>query len=308
MLCKKPFMRGVIPFGCGQCMPCRINKRRLWTHRLILESQLHQKCCFVTLTYSEENLPKNGSVSPKVVQRWIKRLRRRFPIRYFAVGEYGDRYGRPHYHAILYGVGMEDKEALEQTWSRRKKGWSKHAANCAPWWESHDPIGHILVGTVTPHSAQYVGGYVTKKLKTDDSLDAHDYLQGRHGEFSRMSKNPGLAADAMQQVADAIKNPVVFKLVNQSGDVPSYLEYGKKKWPLGRYLRRCLREKMGWPKDPPETSLKEYSEEMCRLFSESFKDVKLSRLPLAGIVIEKGIQGRRNLEKRAKIYETERTL
>ena len=154
MNCKKPYTQGVHVFGCGQCLPCRINRRRIWQARLVLESLMHEHSAFVTLTYDEENLPKDNSLNPKEFQKWIKRLRKEYSpkkLRYFGVGEYGDKSDRPHYHAILYGVepcwkgqSMFDKEGqCCPPCDRISKTWGK---------------GLVFIGTVTPDSAGYCSG------------------------------------------------------------------------------------------------------------------------------------------------------
>lgn len=91
-------------FGCGQCLPCRVNRRRIWTHRIMLEAAQYHDNSFVTLTYDEEKLPVDLSVTPRTLQLFMKRLRKVYPnrIRYFGVGEYGDQTMRPHYHLALF--------------------------------------------------------------------------------------------------------------------------------------------------------------------------------------------------------------
>ena len=117
MLCKRPYMyKGVLAAGCGQCLPCRINRRRKWTYRMLFEAMKHDHSAFITLTY--ENAPEFYGVQtldPEHTKRFIDRLRKRlkrdtslphyFPkkIRYFLVGEYGDESDRPHYHLALFG-------------------------------------------------------------------------------------------------------------------------------------------------------------------------------------------------------------
>lgn len=66
MLCKNPYVSsaGRI-FGCGQCMPCRFNKRRIWSHRIMLEAGQYKDNAFVTLSYADDYLPAGGNVVPK---------------------------------------------------------------------------------------------------------------------------------------------------------------------------------------------------------------------------------------------------
>lgn len=227
-------MAGNLAFGCGQCLPCRINRRRLWQWRMFYESTLHQQNCFVTLTYSDESLPSCGTLVPDHLKAWLKRLRRRLEPRtfkFFAVGEYGDETHRPHYHACLFGVGELDAGVIDATW------------------------GHGLTATFefNEFTAQYTAGYVIKKLtKPDDSR-----LHGRHPEFSRQSNRPGLGARAMAVLADQLHHVAGLDHIIRTGDVPTHLVIGKRKIPIGRYLRQKLREEMGMPKHVQEETQKD---------------------------------------------------
>ena len=107
--------------GCGKCVMCRIAKRREWTLRLIHESVYWEDSVFLTLTYSDDYLPKNGSLDKRQLQLFIKRLRKSLngrSIKYFACGEYGDNTERPHYHLIIFGISLcqEDKEKVMMAW------------------------------------------------------------------------------------------------------------------------------------------------------------------------------------------------
>lgn len=229
MICKKPWNG----YPCGQCMPCRINKRRLWTHRLILEGHKHAEKCVVTLTYSEAFGPLSNSLRPRQVQRWLKRLRERAQqqLRFFLCGEYGDENGRPHYHLVLYGLGLplehvNDYRCKCSTCSLVRDTWG---------------LGFVYVDHLTWESAAYVCGYVTKKMTS--SQDPR--LGNRHPEFVRMSLRPGIGASAMQDVANSLNDAPGARAVSALGDVPLILQHGPKKFPLGRYLRRRLRHEMG---------------------------------------------------------------
>ena len=101
MLCRKPYVGPAGAFPCGQCLPCRLNRRRTWTHRIMLEAMCHGDNAFVTLTYEDDNV---RSLVPKDPQDWLKRIRKAVEplrLRYYLVGEYGDISERPHYHVAL---------------------------------------------------------------------------------------------------------------------------------------------------------------------------------------------------------------
>ena len=75
-------------------------------HRILLEQLLHEYSSFITLTYSEDSSPDDGSLRPCDLQKWLKRIRRSVvpaKLRFFGVGEYGDKFARPHYHVALFG-------------------------------------------------------------------------------------------------------------------------------------------------------------------------------------------------------------
>ena len=95
---------------CGQCYACRIAKSREWASRCVMESKLHKENCFITLTYNDEHLPSDLSLQKDDFTKFIKRLRKNTgdKIRYYACGEYGDLYQRPHFHACLFGYRPDD--------------------------------------------------------------------------------------------------------------------------------------------------------------------------------------------------------
>lgn len=224
MLCKNPYVKGITPYPCGQCLPCRLNRRRLITHRLMLESHCHEFSSFFTLTYSDEYLPENGSLDPRHVTLWLKRLRRALgadrPLRYYVIGEYGDETFRPHYHPILFGVSSIEHALVHGTWG----------------------MGNVYPGELNLKTAQYVAGYVTKKMtKHDDPR-----LLGRYPEFARMSLRPGIGALAIPTIAEALNDSSGALSIAAQGDVPTALSHGRRSFPLGRYLRRKLREECGF--------------------------------------------------------------
>lgn len=170
---------------CGQCIGCRLERSRQWAARCIHEAQLYDQNCFITLTYSEEHLPENGSLVLKDFQDFMKRLRKRFGsgIRFFHCGEYGDQYSRPHYHACLFNFDFPDKELLRGDLFTSK-------ALCELW-----PFGFSTVGQVTFESAAYVARYVTKKISGAEYSRVH-MVNGKFvpitPEYATMSRRPGI--------------------------------------------------------------------------------------------------------------------
>lgn len=205
---------------------------------MMLEAMLHEYNCFVTLTYKD--IPSNGSLSPRDLQLWLKRLREVVnpaKVRYFAVGEYGDRTHRPHYHAALFGFrscvgGLRNKgECQCSQCSVVRKTWG---------------LGHVMLGDLTIKSAQYITGYVAKKMTRPEDVR----LDGRYQEFARMSRVPGIGAGAIPDVASVMMR---YKLEEKCLDVPVALRHGSSEMPLGRYLRKMLRKQVGLDeKAPPE--------------------------------------------------------
>lgn len=238
MKCKKPFWKGGVPHGCNQCLQCRVNRRRVWTNRLMFEQEDFDCASFVTLTYSDEFLPKNSSLVPHHVRDFIQRLRRDFPrsLRYYYCGEYGDGKGErkinPHYHIALFGyphcqIYPQVRTPLEQK-NRRSCGCPPCALIRKKWnmvTKKSRTGGFTDVGTLTKDSIQYISNYVTKISKEDKKLIK---TSGRYPVFARMSQGLG----------KNVVNSIVFSLLNANSiDIPFQVRRDGKFWPLGRYLR-----------------------------------------------------------------------
>lgn len=211
---------------CGQCMNCRINTKR----KLIAQLVMEQKSCennsaFVTLTYAPENLPANASLAPRDMALFLHRLRKDRKhglgsIRYFYVGEYGERTQRPHYHMALFNVTPERAEHT------CRKLWSKNG----------EPIGHVHVGEITTKSISYIAGYCLKKMGKNDRR-----LKGRHPEFGRRSKFPPLGAAYVQnKILPALRADTVHAAIREAGKLPAGFRHEKGVLPFPDYWRRFL--------------------------------------------------------------------
>lgn len=157
MKCHSPIQirtekeRNTVP--CGRCAACLSNKRTEWSTRMEIELKEAKTAHFITLTYSDVNLPKNKEngipeLVKKDVQLFMKRLRKtqEEKIKYYFIGEYGEKTFRPHYHAILFN--LTNIENIVKCWTIPK---------------TNEPIGHVHVGTVTPASIKYCTGYMIQQ-------------------------------------------------------------------------------------------------------------------------------------------------
>lgn len=231
MPCKNPYMVGALATPCGRCLPCRVARRREWMWRQIFESYCHKENCFVTLTYDDKNMPRELVKSD--LQKFFKRLRARFNgvgIRFFAVGEYGDKTWRPHYHASLFGLSGRT-DVISAT---AYKHWGDARIINEAWGK-----GYILCAEFNDLTASYVAGYTVKKM----TQKPDKRLQGRAPEFARMSLRPALGTAAMTTVASSLLNT---GLSWRDGDVPPMLKIGKRHIPLGRTLLQKLRTAAGF--------------------------------------------------------------
>lgn len=191
---------------CGQCLHCRLNHARMWSIRIENESRQYKDNVFLTLTYDDEHLPPNGSLVKEDLTLFFKRFRKAIgkPVRYFACGEYGDKYGRPHYHIIFFNVSERDKVFKDLIYDPKTHGY-----HCVcPSWDK----GLVHIGFVTIDSANYVAGYVVKKQK---GLNAKKFYADRGiiPEFVVMSRRPGIGSAFLEANKGRLakKNYVVCK-------------------------------------------------------------------------------------------------
>lgn len=217
----------------------------------MLEAGQYEDNCFLTLTYSDEFLPASGSLNPRHTQLFLKKLRKQFAprkFRYFLVGEYGDETERAHYHAALFGYPTCRKGVTHRN---RSDDCCDVCDGLRDVWS----MGRVHLGQLAPESAQYIAGYVTKKLTRKDD----ERLGGRHPEFARFSLKPGLGHGIVDELASTI---LFYNLEGSMEDVAVSLRHGSRLLPLGRYLRRELRKRLGREETTPEKALEEYYEDL----------------------------------------------
>lgn len=292
MNCTRPFIKEGRAHGCGQCLACRINNKRIWTHRLVLEAGEYEHNAFITLTYTDDQLPKGNTLDPVHSRNFLKRLRKSLEptrFRYYLVGEYGDITQRPHYHAILFNYPSCEWGGTRHTRTsccvpcdRIRQCWGK---------------GRISVDEFNPDTAAYVAGYVTKKLD-----GSHPDLKGRYPEFSRMSRNPGIGYSSVHDFADRLLQSDAF--LRGGNDVPSSVRHGSRSWPLGRYLKKKLRKAVGRSEDAPQATLDKMAEALLPVRSYAFEN----SLSFKDTLLATFQGSRTNLVARHRIHKSRKHL
>jgi len=160
---------------------------------------MHDESCFVTLTYDDDFLPYGATLYKPDYQKFLKRLRKKYEVRYFLGGEYGDTTQRPHYHAILFGWRPDDPELFTESADGLKLYTSKELSSL--W-----GMGHATFGEATFDSASYCAGYTRKKITGDAAWEHYasycpdtGEIFERQPEFGAMSLKPGIGASWLEK-------------------------------------------------------------------------------------------------------------
>lgn len=181
-------------------VPCRhcLNCRTQYVSQLMFQcnEELYYNyragygASFVTFTYDDNHLPLNASLRKADLQNFIKNIRRQSEyhswnvrFKYVACGEYGDSFGRPHYHVVFIGLSDAQINAI--------------ALKC--WDFGLVDVGALGAGGlryVLKYCCKSVGGKLADALYTDNGLEkpfiCHSVkigYQSIRDNFDRLSSN-----------------------------------------------------------------------------------------------------------------------
>ncbi|QCS37278.1 replication initiation protein [Tortoise microvirus 79] len=169
--------------ACRDCWQCRANRVNDWVGRCIAESKSSVASHMVTLTYGrgEEGTPDHPHavyLTYSDVQKFLKRLRKdKFPVRYFAVGEYGSAKGRAHWHIIMF-------------WKQRVPEHQLDKRIHIPYWD----YGFTFWQEVSYESFRYAAKYIQKDIGAE-TRQAKQVV-------CRMSKLPPLGMPYFRELAE----------------------------------------------------------------------------------------------------------
>lgn len=205
---------------CGKCSVCSYSKLNDISARCQLETYTSKcKPLFVTLTYDNEHLPSDGSVSLDDIQKFLKLLRiniQRFfctfdsngkqilgniSLRYIYCSEYTPNNHRPHYHLLIWNVpyipnGLSTYQ--EDFFRSRLQGYNSHNSDVGL---RNFRVNSCLLGTNALCDLGRLNGYDTLKkliwcswkkgfIKVEVSRDAGSYVAKYIGKGSQVP--PGL--------------------------------------------------------------------------------------------------------------------
>lgn len=204
---------------CGQCIGCRLDYSRKWADRMMLELDTWKKAIFVTLTYDRNHVhssvmsvrdvdglflpldpqerivdgeylfPDFYTLDKRDCQLFMKSLRRQFEdriVRFYLAGEYGEKTLRPHYHAIIYNIGLNDFSDLKKDGKNELGDQYYHSE----WMDKLWKRGKVVIADVSWKTCAYVARYVTKKVNGPRSVEYG--IRNCQAEFSLMSRKPGI--------------------------------------------------------------------------------------------------------------------
>jgi len=185
---------------CGKCEGCRARQRQDWAIRLAHESKSFEQNSFVTLTYDDEHCPE--TIQRSDIQNFIKRLRKKIPVRYYVTGEYGDTTRRPHYHAIIFGADF-----LGGSYDINSKLYGNKILDNI--WQQ----GATAISPFTFATAMYTAGYTAKKIHDPDT-------------FSLQSRNPPIGKNWVRNHHDNIRRNSNVVIEGQEFPIPKvYLNW-----------------------------------------------------------------------------------
>lgn len=247
-----------VPIPCGKCICCRTSRVSLMEQRAKYEFNNHASASFVTFTYDDNHLPfEKGFVQPTLrrehLHKYIDTLRHNlrnsriiFPksvdknFTFLASGEYGDKFSRPHFHVIFFGIPTDVCRSI------LLKSWHN---------------GSIKVLPVKDGAIRYVLKYLSKQ-QFGKNADSAYFDYGLESPFVMFSKGFGSGLFRSQ-----IKNIFKFGMIKfgqKELPVPTYWKYKYFNFSMKNIIdienRRIQRENQIFELEAKPRGFKSYDE------------------------------------------------
>jgi len=131
-------------------------------------------------------------------------MRKKYTLRYFVLGEYGDHTRRPHYHAVLFSNDVIERQVVHSTWN----------------------LGLIRMDSLNPGRAAYVAKY---HATPDDTVK----------EFRMMSTNPGLGTGYVIDADGNVKDDERYQWHRKHTD-NGYIRIQGIKYNIPRFIKKKI--------------------------------------------------------------------
>lgn len=266
---------------CGKCIGCRLDYSREWAIRLQHEQITSHSSCWITLTYDDDHLPVSDlsphpSLSKSDWTTFTKSLRNRgYKFKCYAAGEYGDRFGRPHFHACMFNLDFPDRRFKYTT----DTGYEVHSSQILTdiWGK-----GFADVSDLSYDNAAYTARYTLKKIYGEAATDhyrrwdAYGNQYWIEPEFSIMSRGGrtgrGIGYDFYQQYGDRIRFYDSVAIDGHEFPVPRYYDKLTEQEYPAEYERIKERRLLNLDPDNPDQT---FARRMARL---ALREKQITRL------------------------------
>lgn len=204
--------RHSIKIACGHCWQCRRENALDTAVRAEHESHYWSHSFFLTLTYAPEHLPPHGSLNRDHTTVFCREIKRKYNskestnIMLFGCGEYGGKFGRPHYHFIVFSNFQITHDDFKSFWS----------------------YGSVDVGNVESASIAYVCKYSVKKVLGNNAKEYYE-SRGIIPEYGIFPKAPAMGRKWIEDNLQFIRSN-------------NFVYYGNGKRRIPRYYKRILAE------------------------------------------------------------------
>lgn len=216
---------------------------------------------FVTLTYAEVPLTSDflPTLEKNDLQKFFKRCRKDgYTFRYAAVGEYGEKTHRPHYHALIWGPDI---------------------AECNKMVQKHWALGHTLTVAIESGAMCYVGKYILKATEWAPKVKGGSKLQA---PFLLSSRRPPIGWDGLQTMGEAYVDGPFKEQLEFDGDISLVYRSSGRWWGIPPRDAKIIREAAGVPtkasERPPKPNREETDDEKQRAESFIRKNKALRKL------------------------------
>lgn len=238
-----------LPIPCGSCEACHLERSQQTAIRCMHELQYpHNNIgIFLTLTYDDENLPKNGHLDYNHPKNFVKHLRDLIsPHKISTLGcaEYGEKGGRPHYHLLIFGWEPKDKQLKYESQSGSKKYSVFESKTIDRIWKK----GLAEFGSIERESANYVARYTLKKCKNKNK-NKNESEKPKEKTICR-SLRPALGKLWYEKYSRSVRSIDASILLDATG--------AAQQLPVPRYYDRLLEKESPNAYEALKTSRKEF--------------------------------------------------